>query len=412
MPDLSIQLLVAMMTAVPFVLLYWAGRFVSRRRLGAALRQPRTLQGETLRRWVERGWLDPEGAGRLPARLSAVDVFYEWAWADPKVPLRWRLRAPAPAAGVEEMVAGAWDRLPEADRVQARERLAQAVTEASTWWGGAERGWNRRPLAVPADAVPKKAQALPLLPLPDLTAAPAPPPVSAGAHLREAEGPDLVLLLAVLRRADPEFTHPLAPEQDQVGSLIAGLSHRAATDVGARIGAGLGAALGPIGAMLGRRLGEMAGALGGKALAEQALPPRIGEPLRQTEAALSHLGRLVQGESLEEAARAPAEAVLAFGRKVEPVRESRSRGVRERIWPTAGLVLVEEVLRRALAELEAYRGAADHFVAAARKAPEAVAGGMLLQNPWMVRSLPTGPAHLNAARAALNRAAKALRLER
>jgi hypothetical protein len=69
---------------------------------------------------------------------------------------------------------------------------------------------------------------------------------------------------------------------------------------------------------------------------------------------------------------------------------------------------VEETVRVALAELDGYRSAAEHFTAMARQAPEAVVGGMLLQNPWMVRRLPEGVERLNAARAALNRAAMAL----
>jgi hypothetical protein len=70
---------------------------------------------------------------------------------------------------------------------------------------------------------------------------------------------------------------------------------------------------------------------------------------------------------------------------------------------------VQVTLRVTLAELHDYRTAADFFIATARKAPEPVAGGMVLQNPWMVRSIPGAVEKLNAARATLNRAAGAIR---
>ena len=62
-----------------------------------------------------------------------------------------------------------------------------------------------------------------------------------------------------------------------------------------------------------------------------------------------------------------------------------------------------------LAELHDYRSAAEFFIVAARKAPEPVAGGMVLQNPWLVRSIPGAVEKLNTARATLNRAAGEIR---
>jgi len=91
------------------------------------------------------------------------------------------------------------------------------------------------------------------------------------------------------------------------------------------------------------------------------------------------------------------------------IRQDRSRRLRERVWPTRGLGAVEEVLRVALSQLHDYRAAGDRFVATARAAADAVAGGMILQNPWLVRDLPGAVERLNAARQALNRAAGVIR---
>ena len=60
-------------------------------------------------------------------------------------------------------------------------------------------------------------------------------------------------------------------------------------------------------------------------------------------------------------------------------------------------------------ELRVHREAAAHFAAIARKAPEPVAGGMILQNPWLVLALPEGVERINEARRALNDAAMSLR---
>jgi len=408
MPDLAPLLTVALLTALPFVALYWVARFVSRRRLGAALRLPRPWQRATLEGWAARGWLALDRLDMLPRELSPGQVLYEWAWVDPDAPRNWRFReAVRPEAPVELLVADLWAELPQPARAASRERLAEAVRTAGEWWGGVERGWNRRPLALRADDCGKKQAGLPLLPLPDLTCAPAPGPL-APALAAEADGPDLILALAALRAASWGFTHPLAPRQGEATSMLAGLSTKVGGDVGGRVGAGLGAALGPIGSMVGRYLGELAGSLGGKAVARQMLPDRLQAALAETETALAKLGELAMDDAFARAAGRPAEAVLEFGKRQEAAREDRSRRLRERCWPTPGQAAVEETLRVALAELAAYRAAGQHFAAAARRAPEAVAGGMVLQNPWLALHLPEGPARLTTARAALNRAARAL----
>jgi hypothetical protein len=160
--------------------------------------------------------------------------------------------------------------------------------------------------------------------------------------------------------------------------------------------------------MVGQYLGELAGTVGGKALAQQALPEAVSGTVRDAEAALTRLGQMAETDAFGKAARSPAEAILGMGRRLESAREARSRRLRERVWPTRGLVLVEETLRVALRELQSYRAAAEVLLAAVRQASEPVAGGILLQNPWLAPTLRGGTERLTAARAALNRAAAAL----
>jgi hypothetical protein len=401
--------MIGVLTALPFVLFYWIARAVARRRLASLFRTPRAWQPGTLQAWVEQGWLDREAMGALPQQLSPSVVFYEWGGADPEAARHWRFRErAAPATPVEAMVRDAWAQLPPDVADRSRQRVAAAVVSTAAWWGNDDEGWNGRPFVLPAAAVPRKQAALPLLPLEDLTAEPLPGPWRVEKLARESEGPDLVLALAGLRRMSPRFVHPLASRADPTVSMVEGLSTRVATDLGRRLGAGLGAALGPLGAMVGQYLGELAGTVGGKALAQQALPEAVAGPIRGAETALARLGQLAESEALTKAAKLPAKAILAAGRRLEAVRAVRSRRLRERVWPTAGLVAVEETLRVALAELQAYRAAADAFLSAARQSPATMAGSMLLQNPWLIPALPGGGERLAAARAALSRAAAAI----
>lgn len=411
MPDLSLTLLITALTVAPFLVLYALVRFLAPRGVGRLLALERVWQPATLEEWTGRGWLATNGAEALPESLSPTAVFYEWAWADPEVARYWRFRETLREhTPVEALVRDAWRNLPEAAQAESRERLVAAVTDAATWWGGAERGWNRRPLSVPPTMLPKRADpTLPLLPLDDLTAAPTPGPFRAESLVIEGDGPDLVLALAALRQMTPHFFHPLAPRAGSTTSLVAGMSERVGSGVGARVGAGLGAALGPIGSMVGQYLGEMAGRMGAKQLTSQTLPEPLGSALRKTEASLSHLGGLAGGDSFSRALRAPEEAILATGKRVEVQREDRSRRLRERIWPTVGLILTTQVMRRALADLKAYRNAAGLVEKAMRSTPDVVSGGVLLQNPWLVRTLPEGPRRLTETRAALNAAASLLR---
>lgn len=400
--------------ALVLLIAFWAGRITARRRVRRALRKAQPWQIPTLEGWVRQGWLDPELIEVLPPQLSAGQVFYEWAWADPEIGKYWRLREPLDeTTPFEAVVRDVWSNLPEAQKAGAKERLGAAVIAASTWWGGAERGWNGRPLAVPAGTVNKKQQGLPLRPMDDLTAAPSPGPLRGEPVAQEADGVDLVLALAALRRAQPRYTHPLAPKADSKSSLVQGLSTRVATDVGRQVGARVGASiLGPIGAMVGQYLGEMAGSFGAKSLTQQSLPEPIAAAVKQTETALAHLGELVMSEDFARGARQPRERVLEIGKQVEVVREERSKRVRERIWPTPGQVLVEETLWVALDEMRGYKDAGEAFIQTARQANPSVAGAMILQNPWLVRSLPGGVDRLNQARQALNQAAIVIRRHR
>jgi hypothetical protein len=410
MPDLSLQLLIGGLTLLPLILAYWVGRFVSRRRVAGALRPARPWQVPTLQEWVSRGWLEPELANALPAELSPSVVFFEWARTDPEVARHWRFREPVrPETPFEALVRDVWRNLPEAEQSRTSAHLAKAVVTASEWWGGAERGWNARPFSLLATGISKRQRDLPLLGMDDLTAAPLPGPLAGQRMADEADGVELILALAALRRSRPRFMHPLAPRSTPTGSLLEGMSTQVASDLGRRLGAGFGAALGPIGSMVGQYVGGLAGAMGGKALMQQALPERITNALQETSAALSRLGTLVETDDFGRAVRQPEEAILELGKRVEVVRESRARRIRERFWPTAGLALVEETLRVALSELRGYRSAADVFLQVARKAQEPVAGGMILQNPWLVRSLPGAVERLNGARTTLNRAAGIIR---
>jgi hypothetical protein len=359
---------------------------------------------------VARGWLEPELASALPAELSPSVIFFEWATVDPEAARHWRFREPVrPDTPFEALLRDVWRNMPEAEQTRTSAHLARAVASASEWWGGAERGWNGRPFSLLATAISKKQRDLPLLGLEDLTAAPLPGPLAGRRMADEAEGVELILALAALRRSRPRFMHPLAPRSTPTGSLLEGMSTQVASDLGRRLGAGFGAALGPIGSMVGQYVGGLAGAMGGKALMQQALPERITNALQETSAALSRLGGLVETDDFGRAVRQPEEAILELGKRVEVVREERARRMRERLWPTPGLALVEETLRVVLSELRGYRSAAQLFLQTARKAQEPVAGGMILQNPWLVRSLPGAVERLNAARTTLNRAAGIIR---
>src|SRR6184192_2626428 len=98
MPALTLPALIALLTAAPFILGYWIGRYVSRRRQARWLQAPRpwrcpelaSVEGE----WLVEGW----DAARLPEALSLVDVAVEWAAADPAVLRDWRFSGPGQRA--------------------------------------------------------------------------------------------------------------------------------------------------------------------------------------------------------------------------------------------------------------------------------------------------------------------------
>ena len=377
------------------------------------VRAPRPWQEITLREWVERGWLNPELLDTLPATLSTAQVFYHWAWADEGALRCWRLREPLQEdLPFEASVRDAWSNLPPEVQSNSRAVLSEAVKTAGEWWGGVNKGWNGRPLALLAKDLPRrhrKLPPLPLLPLDDLTAAPLPSAFNLPRVGDQAEGPDLVLILAALKGMTPRFRHPLAPSATSNASLIAGLGTQVGTDVGGRIGAGLGAALGPIGALVGRHIGSAVGKLGGKALADQTLPDEVSSALKETERALGRLGKLTREQDMERAVNLVEKGILRHGQLTEAARQDRARRPAEWFVRSQAQGLLEEVIRLAADELRVHRDAAVHFALVARKAPEPVAGGMILQNPWLVLALPEGVERLNEARRSLNDAAMALR---
>jgi hypothetical protein len=312
----------------------------------------------------------------------------------------------------EASVRDAWYNLPEEAQVMSRAALVDAVKTAGEWWGGVNKGWNGRPLALLGKDLPRRKRhlpLLPLLPLDDLTAAPLPSAFNVSRVADGAEGPDLVLILAALKQMTPRFRHPLAPSANSNASLIAGLGTQVGTDVGGRIGAGLGMALGPIGALVGRHVGSAVGKLGGKALADQALPDEVSSALKETERALGRLGKLTREQDLDRAVNLVEKGILRQGQSTEAARQDRAKRPSEWFVRSPAQGLLEEVIRLTADELKVHREAAVHFAAVARKSPEPVSGGMILQNPWLVLALPEGVERLNEARRSLNDAALALR---
>lgn len=386
------------------------GRWVVRRRFRRIWRVARPWQPATLTRWAERGWLPPEDLERLPVELSPSGVFLEWAWSDPEGAAGIRLREPLrPDTPFEAVLLDAWQSLPAPERESSLTRLREALREGRTWWGGAEKGWNRRPIALPTGELTQREHTLPCLEMTDLTAAPDSAPLDCRRMADEAEGPDLVLALTVIRHQRPRFSHPLAANTGATHSLVQGLSSRIGADVGRRIGGSLGAALGPIGTMVGQYVGEMAGTLGAKTLTRQSLPGEVESVLKGVELRLHELGSLRESPGYERACDEPAQAILRAGQGLDLLRDARKRRLRERFWPTTGLLVLEEAMWALLAELKIYRTAGQVLLRVSRKVHAVVAGGILVQNPWLVRTLPDGPERLSQARRALNQANSTLR---
>ncbi len=402
--------LVWIVLAVVAVLLasYGFARRRARLRRGAILRRAKPWQEPTLRRWVESQWLPAELLDLLPEGTSTVELFDGWARIDPATAAKWRFRSPLDArAPLEMTVAEVWNGLDPAAQSGAIDRLREALLESSSWWGGAERGWNGRPLVVLRGSLGKSERSLPLIEADDLTGAPLPSPFATERVLSEAAGPDLVVILAASARVKPRFSHPLAPRQERGGSLVAGLSSRVASDVGRRVGAGLGAALGPIGSLVGQYLGEIAGRMGGEALARQAVPDNLGAALARTEEALADLGKLAETDDFARAAQGPVDQLAEHGKRLDALRQDR-RTLLDRIWPSSTATVMDDLCAHAEQQIAAHQAGAEAFVRIARKGPAAVTGGLILQNPWLVRRLPGGVERLNAARQALNGAAREL----
>jgi hypothetical protein len=425
MPSLALPALIALVTAAPFILAYWIGRAVSRRRQGRWLQAPRAWRCPELaaveREWLAEDW-DP---ARLPETLSLVEVAVEWAAADPAVIADWRFaRGSARGQGGEEdpstnpptrqlapltqPVRALWEGLSPAARERSEGLLRGALAAQAGAWSGAEVGWTGHPYVVPAPLGRRREAELRFEVVTDLTSAPAPGPLRAGAAAAAAEGWMLPLLLALQRRAPVRRIHPLAvhgpgnPLLHEVGS-------RVGSDVGRRVGASLGSILGPVGSAVGQYVGGMLGGAGGRTLAGRAKMEGPVAELEAAEAALVRLGELGGSEAFSGAARAPEEAWLARGTAWQSSRERRKVRLTERFWPSREQALGEECLRVALAELRVYRATFPLFLQALAGAKPLVRGGVLLQNPWLAPALPEGPERVTQARAALNRAARALK---
>ena len=407
MDALSLQLLIGLATATPFLLAFWVAKFWRRRRDRAALRQPAPVDSGWRDRWIEAGWWAAGWpAGSLPTEWSLSDLAIEWVRVDPPVALAWRLsRAEAENLPPPEAIAALWQALPKADAARTTARLRRALRRTRHWWSRAAKGWTGRPLVVSKKLRPRKAAGLPLFAVDDLTGVPLEGPLLRSAA--EAEGPELVLLWAAQRRARPRFHHPLVDEDDEaMSNMAASVSGRATRGLGRQVGARLGGALGPLGTLVGGYLGGVAGALGGERLL-QAASPQMEERFEALTKALGRLGKLVSKPEFATAVEQPVERILRVGGRLEAVRAERARRLGERFWPSVGLSLLEECLRGQVADLQAYREAAAVFAGLARKAKPVTAGGLLLQNPWLCARLPRGRSRLLQAREAVDEAAGA-----
>ena len=65
----------------------------------------------------------------------------------------------------EASVRDAWYNLPEETQVMSRAALVDAVKTAGEWWGGVNKGWNGRPLALLSKDLPRRKRNMPILPL-------------------------------------------------------------------------------------------------------------------------------------------------------------------------------------------------------------------------------------------------------
>jgi hypothetical protein len=408
MTEFTLPILITLLTATPFVVAYFVARAVARWRVGTALQAGRDWRGRELAR-VEREWLAPDwDPDRLPASLSLVAIAAEWAAADPAILADWRFgrMGKLAATPLPELLKALWEGTAPAARQRSEPLLREALAAQATAWSGAERGWTGRRYVLPAPPAKKADPQWRIEVVEDLTSAPAPGPLRAKLAAEEAEGWMLPLLISLQRAAPVRRIHPLQAPATGI-PMLADIGGRAGAEMGSRVGASVGSILGPIGAALGRHLGGMLGGRGGTQLAGRVQGLQSG--LEAVEEALTGLGDLAERGAFAAAARAPEEAWLARGTEWEGHRERRRLRLGERFWPGAGPALAEECMRLALQELRAYRASSPLFMGAVERAKPLARGGILLQNPWLAAALPGAPEAMTAARAALNRAARALR---
>jgi hypothetical protein len=409
MPDLTLPLLITLLTAAPFVAGYWIARAAARVKIGRRLRAARPWRTPELDAAVA-AWLVPGyDPVRLPDSLSLAEVACEWAAADPEAIGDWRFARSARAEDTPlgERLRSLWDGLPAAARVRSEQYLREALGEQESAWSGAERGWTGFPYVVPSALGKRREPDMRAEIEKDLTSAPAPGPLRADRAAADAPGWMLPLLLALQRRAPVRRVHPLAAAASEIPGL-ANLSGRVGSDLGRRLGAGLGSVLGPIGATVGQYVGGMVGAAGGRSLAGRAKMTTSSGEIEEAERCLAALGEIVERPEFAVAAAMPEQRWLATGTEWERQRERRRTRFLERFWPSREQALGEECLRAAAAELRAYRQTAPAFAQAVERAAPLVRGGIVLQNPWLAAAIPGAPEAVSAARAALNRAARAL----
>lgn len=408
---IPIPVLIGLLTAAPFALLYGLLRFLARGRLARELEGPRLWGGflEEIGAWLEKDW----GLDDLPPALPLSAALAVWAEADPAILRDWRLprrqarEVNGPGVSLTASMAALWEALPEAARERTAPLLREAIAGRISAWSGAERGWNGQPFILPSRVSRVQDAEMRVVVVADLTSAPAPGPLRARQAADEAAPWALPLLLALQRLTPPLRKNPLGRSAAALPELSE-ITQQVGVDVGRRVGARMGGVLGPVGSAVGRYVGGLLGKAGARNLVT-AHATRPDAALDEVQRALERLGEVVEDPAFARALRQPEEGWLALGREFYAGSTRRRAALREYFWPSPEQALGDACLRHASAELRAYRRSAAPFAAAALKANPLVRGGILLQNPWIAVALPGGPEAMSAARAALNRSALAAR---
>src|SRR5205807_210887 len=132
--SLTLPLLIALLTAAPFIVAYWVGRAVARLRQGRWLREARAWRSPALAR-VEGEWLGAEwDAARLPGALPLIAIAAGGAAADPRVLREWRFGRAGREADLGSLLRALWEGLPPAGRERSEPLLRQALAAQETAW--------------------------------------------------------------------------------------------------------------------------------------------------------------------------------------------------------------------------------------------------------------------------------------